>query len=95
MSDTLKRRTPLSEANTAAAWPKEEDRFSKQHGLHADGYGGPQLRPEIVILGGGDKHPYGLSCPAKSKRTACRATRVRNCVTWKCTKQFPFYYDKE
>lgn len=41
----------------------------------------------------GGEHPYDHDRPAKS-RGQCWAVRAQNCVTWKCTKQFPFYYGK-
>lgn len=63
----------------------------QQHGLYAEEIGKLQLRFELLMPSEGDEHPYDHGRPAKS-RGQCWAVRARNCVTWKCAKQFPSYY---
>jgi hypothetical protein len=45
------------------------------------------------VLSGGYKHSHDMILHVK-ERTTWQATRERNCVTWKSTKQFPFYYGR-
>lgn len=66
-SERCVKKIPSSQRGKYCCVAEGRRSLQQQHGLYADGYGGPRLRPEIVILGGCHKHPYGMSCPAKGR----------------------------